>query len=95
MLQLDSHCTKGLEENYIHLSLWHIRSQADTFQAMNALGTFQRCMMAIFADMVERIIEVFINDFSVVGESFDNCLENLRVVQVRCKEINLVLIWEK
>ena len=61
----------------------------------NALGTFQRCMMAIFSDMVEKKIEVFMDDFSVLGSSFDNCLENLRSVLIRCEETNLVLNWEK
>ena len=51
--------------------------------------------MAIVSDMVERTIEVFIDDFFVVGESFDNCLENLKFMLVRCKETNLVLNWEK
>ena len=57
----------------------------------NAPGTFQRCMMAIFSDMVERTIEVFLDDFSMLGKSFDNCLENLRQALIRCEEINLVL----
>ena len=35
------------------------------FGLCNALGTFQRCMMAIFLDMVEKTIEVFMDDFSV------------------------------
>ena len=35
-------------------------------------------MMAIFSDMVDKTIEVFMDDFSVLGNSFDNCLENLR-----------------
>ena len=48
------------------------------FGLCNAPGTFQRCMMAIFLDMVERTIEVFMDDFSVLGKSFDNFLENLR-----------------
>ena len=52
-------------------------------------------MMAIFSDMVEKTIEVFMDDFSVLGSSFDNCLENLRSVIVRCEETNLVLNWEK
>ena len=51
--------------------------------------------MVIFSDMVERKTEVFMDDFSIIGESFDNFLENLRVVLVSCKEINLVLNWEK
>ena len=65
------------------------------FGLCNAPGTFQRCMMAIFSDMVEKTIEVFMDDFSVLGNSFDNCLENLRTVLVRCDETNLVLNWEK
>ena len=65
------------------------------FGLCNAPGTFQRCMMAIFSDMVEKTIEVFMDDFSVLGSSFDNCLENLRSVSIRCQETNLVLNWEK
>ena len=45
--------------------------------------------------MVEKTIEVFMDDFSVLGNSFDYCLENLRSVLVRCEETNLVLNWEK
>ena len=65
------------------------------FGLCNAPGTFQRCMMAIFSDMVEKTIEIFMDDFSVMGNSFDNCLANLRVVLARCEETNLVLNWEK
>ena len=52
-------------------------------------------MMAIFPEMVEKTIEVFMDDFLILGNSFDNCLENLRSILVRCKETNLVLNWEK
>ena len=65
------------------------------FELCNAPSTFQCCMMAIFSDMVEKTIEVFMDDFSVLGSSFDDCLENLREVLARCKETNLVLNWEK
>ena len=65
------------------------------FGLCNAPGTFQRCMMAIFSDMVEKTIEIFMDDFSVKRNSFDNCLENLRAVLARCEETNLVLNWEK
>ena len=65
------------------------------FGLCNAPGTFQRCMMAIFSDMVEKTIEIFMDDFSVMGDSFDNCLKNLRAVLARCEETNLVLNWEK
>ena len=52
-------------------------------------------MMAIFSDMVERTIEVFMDDFSILRKSFDNFLENLRQTLIRCEETNLVLNWEK
>ena len=65
------------------------------FGLCNAPVTFQRCMMAIFSNMVENTIEVFMNDFSVLGNSFDNFLENLRSTLIRCEETNLVLNLEK
>nr|GEW21651.1 reverse transcriptase domain-containing protein [Tanacetum cinerariifolium] len=45
-----------------------------SFGLCNAPGTFQRCMLAIFHDMVEKTMEVFMDDFSVFGNSFENCL---------------------
>ena len=45
--------------------------------------------------MVEKTVEVFMDDFSVLGKSFDNCLENLRNDLIRCEQTNLVLNWEK
>ena len=65
------------------------------FGLCNALGTFQLCMMGIFSDMIELILEIFMDDFSVFGDSYQGCLENLRKVLERCQEKNLVLNWEK
>ena len=65
------------------------------FGLCNAPATFQRCMMAIFSDMVERIIEVFMDDFSIFDSSFDHCLNNLSKVLERDVETNLVFNWEK
>ncbi|XP_042449055.1 uncharacterized protein LOC122033980 [Zingiber officinale] len=65
------------------------------FGLCNAPATFQRCMMAIFSDMIENIMEVFMDDFSVYGTNFDTCLSNLVNVLQRCEETNLVLNWEK
>ena len=65
------------------------------FGLCNAPATFQRCMMAIFADFLDGIMEVFMDDFSVCGESFDGCLSNLELVLKRCVNVNLVLNWEK
>ena len=65
------------------------------FGLCNAPATFQRCMLAIFSDMVDKFLEVFMDDFSVFGPSFDECLHNLSLVLKRCEEKNLVLSWEK
>ena len=65
------------------------------FGLCNAPGTFQRYMMAIFSKMVERTIEVFMDDFSMLEKFFYNFLENLRQALIRCEETNLVLNWEK
>jgi hypothetical protein len=65
------------------------------FGLCNAPATFQRCMMSIFSDMVEKFLEVFMDDFSVFGPTFDECLHNLSLVLQRCKETNLILSWEK
>src|SRR3954471_8118215 len=65
------------------------------FGLCNAPATFQRCILSIFSDMVERCIKVFMDDFSVYGSSFDSCLENLSLVLERCVSTNLVLNWEK
>ncbi|KAL4324362.1 hypothetical protein GQ457_11G024460 [Hibiscus cannabinus] len=65
------------------------------FGLCNAPATFQRCMLAIFSDMVEDYLEVFMDDFSVSGDTFDMCLGNLAKVLKRCEESDLVLNWEK
>jgi hypothetical protein len=65
------------------------------FRLCNAPVTFQRCMISIFLDMVECHLEIFIDDFSVFGLSFEECLNHLTLVLVRCKEKNLVLNWER
>src|SRR3954471_17093838 len=52
-------------------------------------------MSAIFHGFCEEIVEVFMDDISFYGTSFDHCLHNLNKVMQRCKETNLVLNWEK
>nr|GEV82141.1 reverse transcriptase domain-containing protein [Tanacetum cinerariifolium] len=65
------------------------------FGLCNAPGTFQRCMLAIFHDMVEKTMEVFMDDFSIFGNSFENCLSRLDKMLQRYKDTNLSLNWEK
>ena len=64
------------------------------FGLCNAPSTFQRCMLSIFSDMVERIMEIYMDDITVYGGSFEECLVNLETVLHRCIEKNLVLNWE-
>jgi hypothetical protein len=43
------------------------------------------------SNLIKNIMEVFMDDFSVYGKSFGDCLENLDKVLKRCQETNLVL----
>nr|GEX27729.1 reverse transcriptase domain-containing protein [Tanacetum cinerariifolium] len=65
------------------------------FILCNAPGTFQLCMMAIFHDMIEQTMEVFMDDFSIFGDSFSTCLTNLEKMLKRYEDTKLALNWEK
>ncbi|GJZ55987.1 reverse transcriptase domain-containing protein [Tanacetum coccineum] len=65
------------------------------FGLCNTPGTFQRCMVAIFHDMIEKTMEVFKDDSMVFGDSFSSCLSHLDMMLKRCEDTNLVLNWEK
>nr|GEY46224.1 reverse transcriptase domain-containing protein [Tanacetum cinerariifolium] len=61
------------------------------FGLCNAPGTFQRCMLAIFHDMVEKTMEVFMDDFSVFGNSFENCLSYLdKMIEVDKAKVDVI-----
>nr|GEX68358.1 retrovirus-related Pol polyprotein from transposon 17.6 [Tanacetum cinerariifolium] len=64
------------------------------FGLCNAPDTFQRCMMAIFHDMIEKTMEVFMDDCFVFGNSFQTCLSHLEKMLKRCEDTNLCLNWE-
>ena len=49
----------------------------------------------MFSDLVEEVMEIFMDDFSIYGSSFEKCLRNLETVLRRRKDKNLVLYWEK
>nr|GEY82880.1 reverse transcriptase domain-containing protein [Tanacetum cinerariifolium] len=65
------------------------------FGLCNAPGTFQRCMMAIFHDMIEKTMEVFMDDFLIFRNSFQTCISHLKKMLKRCEDTNLCLNWEK
>jgi len=51
-------------------------------------------MMSIFPDFITKMMEVFIDDFAVHGDSFDECLHHLTLVLKHCIKTNLVLNFE-
>ena len=65
------------------------------FGLCNAPAMFQRCMMSMFSDLTEEVMEIFMDDFTVYGSSFEHCLQNLGTVLHRCQDKNLDLNWEK
>nr|GEW11146.1 reverse transcriptase domain-containing protein [Tanacetum cinerariifolium] len=65
------------------------------FDLCNAPGTFQRCMMAIFHDMIKETMKVFMDDFLVFRDSFSSCLSHLDRMLKRYEDTNLVLNLEK
>jgi len=65
------------------------------FGLCNTPATFQQCLLCLFFDTVEWFLEVFMDDFSIYGDTFDQCLHHLEMVLLICKEKNLTLNWEK
>ena len=59
------------------------------FGLCNAPATFQRCMTGIFSDCCVKIVEVFMDDFSVYGKSFHDCLSNLDRV---CRDVKKLIL---
>jgi hypothetical protein len=67
-----------------------------SFGLCNAPTSFQRCMMAIFSDLIEKVIEVFMEDFSIYDKTFEDCLANLDKVMRRCQwyvRLQANVIW--
>nr|GEY19430.1 transposon Ty3-I Gag-Pol polyprotein [Tanacetum cinerariifolium] len=76
-----------INDNFPHESLNMI--------SLNPDNKPQWCMMAIFHDMIEKTMKVFMDGFSVIGDSFSSCLSHLDTMLQRCEDTNLVLNWEK
>ncbi|XP_019434614.1 PREDICTED: uncharacterized protein LOC109341218 [Lupinus angustifolius] len=97
VFRIQSNCcgSIGPRKDSIYMSIWCLCIQKMPFGLCNAPTTFQRCMLAIFVDLVEKCIEVFMDDFTVFGDSFEACLTNLETILARCEQTNLVLNWEK
>lgn len=65
------------------------------FSLYNAIATFQRCMMRIFAEYGGHNIVVFMDEFIVRGDSFDMPLEFESCFSEDALELNLFLIFKK
>ena len=50
------------------------------FGLCNAPATFQRCMTVIFSYFLGDSLEVFMENFSVLGDDFDSCLAHLKKI---------------
>ncbi|GKA49181.1 reverse transcriptase domain-containing protein [Tanacetum coccineum] len=74
----DSHNPKDQEKTTFIFPYGTLPSRRMPFgYAKCTWQTIQRCMMAIFHDMIEKTMEVFMDDFSVFGDSFSTCLSHL------------------
>ena len=63
------------------------------FRLCNASATFQRAVLAIFSDL--EFVEIYMDDFSVFGDSFQEALKKLEKVLLRCQEAHLALSDKK
>jgi hypothetical protein len=48
-------------------------------------------MMAIFSNLIEKVMELFMDDFFVYSKTFEDCLANLDKVLKQCQMADLVL----
>lgn len=61
------------------------------FGLCNAPATFQRAVLAIFAHLIHECVELYMDDFTVYGNTFDDCLNNLEFLKKICIDTNLSL----
>jgi hypothetical protein len=77
------------------MSLRYFRLPADVVRTMQCYSIILKVMMVILSDLIEQLMEVFMDDLSVYGKTFKDCLANPDKVIKRCQEADLVLNWEK
>jgi hypothetical protein len=65
------------------------------FGLCNDPATFQRAVLGIFADLIHDCVEVYMDDFIVYGNTYQEALDNLEKILIRCQEMNLYLSHEK
>ncbi|GKA69483.1 reverse transcriptase domain-containing protein [Tanacetum coccineum] len=85
----------SVEEKALVIMGFEVDTTSQRLRNSSTSGTFQSVMMAIFHDMIEKTMEVFMDDFLVFGNSFENCLSRVDKMLQRCEDTNLCLNWEK
>ena len=65
------------------------------FVLCNALATFQHAFLGIFVDLIHDYVEVYMDDFTSYGNTFQEALDNIEKVLIQCQETNPVLSHEK
>jgi hypothetical protein len=66
-----------------------------SFGLCNAPASFQRCMIATFSNLIEKVMEIFMDDFSIYSKTLEDCLANLDKVLKGSQMADLVSNWEK
>lgn len=89
MLQLNCYSTKRLKEDNICLSIRNLCLQKDVILPLQYSSNFSKVHDVYFSYRVDQTLEVFIDDFLVFEESYDDYLQNLENVLKKCEEINL------
>ena len=92
---LDSYCSWGTRKDHIHMSIWDICLSSNAFRLVQCPSNISTLHVESFLWYVERFLEIFMDCFSIYGDSFTQCLHHLELVLQRCAKKNLTLNWEK
>src|SRR4051812_20444240 len=77
------------------MSIWYLRFSSHAFWVMRRPCHLSTMHAEYFFRHIGDILEIFMDDLSIFGSTFDTCLDNLSRVLIRCKDKNLLLNWEK
>nr|GEX91255.1 hypothetical protein [Tanacetum cinerariifolium] len=94
-LFLNSHRSKRSRKNHIHLSICNVCLPLQAFWVMQCTGHVSEVYDGYISGHDRKTMEVFMDGFSVFGNSFQTCLSHLEKMLKRCEGTNLCLNWQK